>query len=248
MARKPAQEEGAPLWVLTYGDMMSLLLCFFIMLVALSEIRQDEKYHKVVQSVREAFGFVGGMGAAPSDLPPDVSVTIRKMAQAAENFNLRKGDSADPGQQGRHATVQTVRDGLEFCLGGAAAFEEGKADLRPEVFDSLRKVASVIHGYNNKIEIRGHTSKAPLPADSPFKSHMELSLARALAVRNFLVEEGRIRPRRIRVTGVGDAEPLVERAYDFDERQANSRVEITVLESLLTDFEGDLAQTSDETP
>lgn len=238
MARKPAQvEEGAPLWVLTYGDMMSLLLTFFILLAAFSEIKDEDKYQEVSKSIQEAFGFLGGVGVVPSHIPPNVSPTLREMAVAAQNFDLSKGESPERGQDGRHTTVKTVREGLQFCLGGGAAFDEGRAEIRPEVMDDLIKVASIVHGYNHKIEIRGHTSKAPLPQECLFKDHMDLSLARARAVSDFLVMQG-VNARRIRVAGVGDTEPLVDRAYDPEERKINSRVEITVLESLVTDFAG----------
>ncbi len=57
MARKPKKpEDGAPAWVVTYGDMMSLLLTFFIILVSMSELKQDHKFQRVMKSVRQAFG------------------------------------------------------------------------------------------------------------------------------------------------------------------------------------------------
>jgi chemotaxis protein MotB len=75
--KKEKSEAGAPAWMITYGDMMSLLLCFFIMLVAMSEIKAEEKFEQVMQSLREAFGYQGGMGAVPTLEPPKISMLQR---------------------------------------------------------------------------------------------------------------------------------------------------------------------------
>jgi len=68
--KKEQDEEGAPAWMVTYGDMMTLLLCFFVIIVALSEIKEDERYRAVVESLQEAFGYRGGVGTAPTETPP----------------------------------------------------------------------------------------------------------------------------------------------------------------------------------
>ena len=64
------KEEGAPAYMLTYGDMMTLLLCFFVILVAMSEIKEDRKYDDVVRSIQEAFGYAGGVGRIRTDMAP----------------------------------------------------------------------------------------------------------------------------------------------------------------------------------
>ncbi len=260
MARKkPQPPEGAPEWMVTYGDMMTLLLCFFVMIVAMSEIKKDEtKYIQAVASIQKVFGYRGGIGAVPTDLPPEVSPARREMAQMAKQLKQRMSKSADPGQQGRHTTVKSIRDGMKFTVGGTAMFEEGRAELLAKAHGELREIADRLRGYRLKIEVRGHTSSAELPANSPFKSnvnrrsddHMGLSIARAKAVRDFLIglgpERGRIDSQRIRVTGVGDCEPLVDRAYEPDHREKNDRVEIIVTEALVEDFEGPAADASSD--
>ena len=135
--------------------------------------------------------------------------------------------------------MRTNRDGLAFTIGGSVSFEEGKADLLPAVHDDLLKIARTLSGYNYKIEITGHTSKAKLPADSPFRNHRDLSYARAKAVGEFLVAQGGIRDERIRLTAAGAYEPLVSPAYDPPQMAKNSRVEIKVTESLVQEYQGD---------
>ncbi len=237
--RKPKKAPaGAPEWVVTYGDMMSLLLTFFIMLVAMSEIKKDTRYQQVVESIQEVFGYRGGIGSVPNDVPPDVAPIIRRMAQADQNFKQRTGESRDEAPDGRREAVKTVRDGQTFVMGGTGAFEEGQAQLLPAVHDDLLAVAQAIRGYTLKVEIRGHTSAAPLPDGSPFGDHLDLAYARARAVRDFLVGRGGIEPHRLRLVAVGAAEPVEARAYTLPQRQRNSRVEIVMLEATVQEFEG----------
>jgi len=73
--KKPKTEEpGVPEWVVTFGDMMSLLLCFFILLQMFSELKQDHEYQRVITAIKEAFGYAGGIGVMPIDDPPARSV------------------------------------------------------------------------------------------------------------------------------------------------------------------------------
>ena len=63
-----SQPEGAPLWMVTYGDMVTLLLTFFVMLLAMSEVKKDDRFVDFMQAIREAFGYVGGMDGDPRPL------------------------------------------------------------------------------------------------------------------------------------------------------------------------------------
>jgi len=75
---KPKKKDtgGVPDWVVTFGDMMSLLLCFFILLQAFSEFKRDHEYQRVITAVKEAFGYSGGVGVLPTDDMP-----LRSMIQ-----------------------------------------------------------------------------------------------------------------------------------------------------------------------
>ncbi|MHC4990575.1 MAG: flagellar motor protein MotB, partial [Planctomycetota bacterium] len=68
--RNPKQQRtGAPEWIVTFGDMMSLLLTFFILLQMFSEMKRDHEYQRVVTAIKEAFGYSGGVGVLPTDDP-----------------------------------------------------------------------------------------------------------------------------------------------------------------------------------
>ncbi|MBI1369520.1 MAG: OmpA family protein [Planctomycetes bacterium] len=239
MAKKHKCPEGVPEWIVTYGDMMSLLLCFFILLAAFSEPKKDKEYQEVVQAIQEAFGYTGGSGFIPSIESPATSILKRIDAiNLHRDIHARISRADDPGVTGKEATVKKVREGLQFTVGGQIAFEAGSATLTDAAKVEIGKIAAVIRGQNNKIEIRGHCSNDDLVANSGYADLWQLSAARASAVMHFLTspEEG-IDPRRLRVVACANYEPIAQRVYDPSKVAVNRRVEILATENLISDFE-----------
>ncbi|MFW6155201.1 MAG: OmpA/MotB family protein [Planctomycetota bacterium] len=249
MARKKKKKEaseGAPAWMVTYGDMMTLLLCFFVMIVAMSELKKDERFRKVVESLQREFGYSRSVGMSPADMPPEMSPTRRRMATADENKDLQRGFVQEDSQVGDRELVVRIREGQRFTVGGVIGFAEGSAELPADAHDELMAMAARIRGLEHKIELYGHTSAVPLEAGSSYADHMDLSIARAMVVRRWLIgmadDRGRIDPRRIRVVGAGRYEPLVHRAYERPAWSRNDRVDVVMIEALAPDFEGEPAR------
>jgi chemotaxis protein MotB len=238
MARKEQKEEaGAPAWMVTYGDMMTLLLCFFVILVAMSEIKENRKYEDVVRSIQGAFGFEGGVGTVPTDMAP-LNSNLNKLQQAVKPYEpSHVGDSKQEGIEGKTFRVTQVREGVEIAFGGPILFGRFSAELDQGADMQAAKIADVLRGHNTKIEVRGHTTTEPLPADSPYRDAFDLSYARARGVAEALMKAG-IRPNRIRIVAAGDSERLVEQAYTESRRALNRRVDIVVRESLVGEFAG----------
>ncbi len=230
--------EGAPEWVMTYGDMMSLLLCFFIILVALSEIKKEDEYRAIVEEVKKAFGMKGGGGKVASPDDPKLSLMKRlEELQLRMTPKPKPSNTDDPGMEGKEAQVTKVREGMLFTQGGRVTFEPGSADLSEQSKRSIRAVSDLIRGYNNKIEVRGHASSMEVGVQSEYGDLWTLSYARAKAVMDFLTsKEVGIRADRIRVIANAEHEPLVKRLYTPTGQQPNRRAEILVMEALVEDF------------
>ena len=248
MARKEKkQQEGAPLWVVTYGDMMSLLLCFFVILVAMSEIKKESKFREVMESIREAFGYVGGLGTVPSEAAPEMSL-LKRLEQITIPRKVKNlADNDEEGIEGKLFRVEKVREGIKIRVGGAVAFGRFSPELKEEAFEPLAKLADNLKGKNNKIEIRGHATLEPLPAGSPYGDPWDLSYERAKAVGRKLIELG-LRERRFKYVACGATEPVKSQAYDQDRLGQNRRVEIIVTESLVSDYEGSLMSFEEASP
>ncbi len=231
-------EAGAPAWMVTYGDAMTLLLCFFVIIVSMSEVKQNERFQKVMESLRRAFGgYEGAVGPVPIRDNPTNTLIARLLELETPDFEKKKGDADEEGIHGKRFRVTNVRDGLEVVVGGRITFDRFSATLKPEGRALIAAAAERLRGYNTKILVRGHATREPLPEDSLYKDARDLSYARARAVALELERNG---VRRIRLTpvAVGDTEPLVRQAYTEDRRALNRRVEILVTEDLIEDYAG----------
>lgn len=235
--REKDKQDGAPMWVVTYGDMMSLLLTFFVLLVSMSELKRDVRFKKVMESIRIAFGHEGGIGRTPTEEPPLVSLVKRLMEIQIPKEIMHIGSSPDPGIEARHFRVTEVRDGVKITFGGALRFERFSARLLPKSELALAPFAERIRGLNNIIEIIGHTTQEPLPDDCGFRNRDELAFARAEVIRDHL-QQLDINPARMRLISAADREPFYKEAYTEERRARNRRVEIVVRESLIGDYEG----------
>ncbi len=236
-AKKAEKSSGAPSWMVTYGDMMSLLLCFFVLLVAMSQIEQDEKFQEVMESIQKAFGHVGAIGTVPAMNPPKLSL-LKKLESIVVPKRIKQmGDTDDEGVEGKEFRITQVREGVKIDVGGRISFDRFSAVLKPEAEALLEQVAAKLRGHNTKIEIRGHATFEQLPRDSEYEDRMDLSYARARAAADALVRYG-VRARRIRASAAGATEPLVKQAYDDKRLAINRRVEIVVNEALICEYDG----------
>jgi len=243
--KRKKKQEGAPEWVITYGDMMSLLLVFFIMLVSISEIKKKDEFRVISEEIRKAFGQVGGGAKIPSKRDPELSLIKRlEELQLVRRPEKARSNTTQKGMRGREWQVKTVRDGLIFTKGGRVTFEVGSADLSEEARFDLQTVADLVRGSNNKIEVRGHASPMEaqlgaidLPGYGPVRDLDDLAYARAKAVRDFLISRQiGIRPERIVMSSAADHEPLVARKYEAEEHAQNRRAEIMLRESVIEDY------------
>lgn len=240
MAKKKCKcKEGAPEWMVTFGDMMALLLTFFILLQMFSELKREHEYQRVITAVKEAFGFSGGIGVLPVDDVPLKSLIEQLEAMAVEtNKESKISQNNVEGMDGPQMRVKSVRDGIQFSIGGPSTFDELSAEVKPGVRRQLEKLALMLRGRNNKVVIRGHAAAVRLPEDSQWKDLDELSFARAQNIKDVLLELG-IDNRVFRLEAVGTREPVKPRAVDPLDLAENRRVEIILTEQLVDDMNTD---------
>lgn len=232
--KKKKPPAGAPEWLVTYGDMVTLLLTFFVLLVSMMEVKSDTRITEFMEIIREAFGYVGGMNQLPTDeVEIPKNVPLMEMLQIPvnpENFSQSKTE----GLRGKRPDVTAVRPPKYFAVGAPIEFNE----LSDEIGDSQRvrlgEFADMLRGHSQQLEIRGHCSRRPV-AGSPFEDHFALSFARAKAVAQTLVRAG-IDPERIVIVAAGTNEPINARAYDPADRQQNDLVEILQVNRLVDEF------------
>ncbi len=242
--------EGAPAWVMTFGDMMSLLLTFFILLVSLSELKKEDEWKAMVEEVKKSFGMKGGGGRLPTDNDP--ALTLIQILETVQNQQRREQQTSntdDAGMSGREQRVTNVRQGEYIPVGGRLTFQPGSADLSDRVKADLRGFIEHeefdIRGTNYIVELRGHAATAETEWLDESTDLWDLSYRRAKAVMEYLVsDEVGLSHKQVRLMGIADREPLEKQAYTSALRRVNRRVEIMVSENVIKDYAVTQKQTS----
>lgn len=237
--RRPRQAAGVPAWVVTFGDMMALLLVFFILLQMFSELKRDHEYQRVITAVREAFGYAGGIGVLPVDNPPLRSIIERLEKMSLENMKDDRISQNDaPGIDGPRLRVTKVREGIVFTIGGATGFDEFSASVSPQVRAELKNLSVLLAGRKNKIIVRGHAAAKYIPTSSSWRDLDELAFYRARNIKDTLLELG-LDDIVFRMEAVGTREPVRPRAVGAADQAENRRVEIILTEQLVEEMNTD---------
>jgi chemotaxis protein MotB len=238
-------EEGAPDWVVTFGDLMSLLLCFFVLMLSFSEMDR-QKYRVMSGSMAEAFGvqrkdrvmeMPRGQKIIAKDFDQDAIATrmreelIREIRSEVEKYLIDVGDLVRVDSEGDRVIVRLM---------GETTFDSGRAVIRPQMAPLLRSMGEMLKRTEGEIIVAGHTDNVPI-SGGPYGSNLVLSMARAASVSEFLIAEAGVEPRRIAAMGYGEFRPL-ESNETAEGRRKNRRVEITLsslsFQSLSRDSEG----------
>ncbi|MCA9116318.1 MAG: OmpA family protein [Planctomycetaceae bacterium] len=221
---------GVPEWVVTYGDMMSLLLTFFIMLVSMSEIKDEGSNRAMLDSIREAFGAtMSDASGVPGDGFQTTSAMNRLTSQGMRSSGgVEQDNRQSAGSGGRWKSVQSISQGQVATIGAPVYFERFSTELTELARDNLNVLIQAMAGKPNRIVVRGHASAEPLPPDSPWLDPLELSFARAEQVADYLMSRG-IPRERVIVSGVGNSEPHVI----SPDQSLNRRAEIFIADSFV---------------
>lgn len=219
------EQRGVPEWVVTFGDMMSLLLTFFIMLVSMSEIKEDEKYQAMVDSMRQEFGHEATIMPVPGENVPRNS----NMIHTASAGRARRRDTVQGGAKvkaviGDDPQVLSTRLGKHAARMGVVQFDEQGVALSDQAKAELQQVITMIAGKPHRVEVRGHASRRPLPPESTVRDKWDLAYERCREVMRFLVEQG-IDAERIHFRVAGENEPAYS-GTDAEQQKLNARVQV----------------------
>ncbi len=222
-------DPGAPKWVVTFGDLMSLLLCFFVLLLSFSNMDR-QKYKQVAGSLEKAFGvqrkikvmdIPKGMTMVAKDFDQEIIATRIKEDLGKEIDELIQDELSELKDQ---ISIEARENEVIIRLMGESTFDSGKAEIRPQLKPLLQKVSEVLQTSQGGIIIAGHTDNVPI-FGGPFKTNLRLSAARASAVAEYFINSSGINPQRISTMGFGEFRPI-ESNDTAAGRQKNRRVEI----------------------
>ena len=229
-------EIGIPEWVVTFGDMMSLLLTFFIMLVSLSEIKEEESYQALVDSMQQQFGYQKTLDAlTPGEARPRSSeFAVLSTTGRAKLADTHTGGVPDKAPVGDNQKVRIIRPGQLTAIGGVVFFDLGSDELSPGGKEALQAAATQLIGKPQRIEVRGHVSPRFAARTVGTDEATWLAMRRAAIVRNALVNDFGLPPERFRLSSAEANEPMTltdaggnTAASDVD---TDGRVEVFLLD------------------
>jgi chemotaxis protein MotB len=220
------ESAGMMRWLLTYADMITLLLALFIILFAISTISKV-KLQRLATEISGGFNNVDSNNTPPNG---GLNGPQSRRAEQADMVAVKAKLDAYVRANNLQAKVQTKigKSGLVITLlSDKSYYASGSADLRPEMKQVLDEIAGQIRGVRNDLRVEGNTDDVPI-ATSQYPTNWELSAARATGVTRYLVEHARISPTRLSFAGYGQFRPKFPNDSETH-RHLNRRVDVVIL-------------------
>ncbi|MBO6622707.1 MAG: OmpA family protein [Balneola sp.] len=202
-------------WLLTYSDMITLLLAFFAVLIAVSYVDLN-LWEQMKQGLRSEINKQENVQTPLAEVKKDLD---EKLAEE------REAELVD---------ITLDREGIKLFFNSSSFYNSGEANLLPtgqQIIDKVTQAMNDLGYYKFKVDVEGHSDNVPI--NTPvYPSNWELSVARASGVVKYFIQEG-IEPERIKASGYADTKPIVphvdEAGNDIVENRAlNRRIVIRI--------------------
>lgn len=227
---------GSASWMVTFSDLSTLLLTFFVLLLSMSSLN-EKAIRSTFQNFDKTSGILFFKERQKIRHNPDMVVhDIIKSLKSVYIADVRKLDevSKTPWKKDFKLVVSSGNALLvkkrwspgdfSFIFGDQLLFESGSATLKPDAYPVLEKFARFLKEASYKAYVDGHTDDVPVKS-AAFTSNDELALARAFAVLEYLVTQGKVPPEKVALASYGDTQPMASNNTP-EGRQLNRRVEI----------------------
>lgn len=234
MAKKkcPDCEKCLPAWLAAFGDLMSLLLCFFVLLLSMSSM-DAKKISEAIGSLSGAMSVLEGgtkteiskqriQESTPIESKDETSETVNKVQEAVGEANEMMEQGHGPA-----ISLDEAQEGFVIELPASLLFKSGTATIENEdALLFLKRVALIIEELPKtmQVSVQGHTDDQGPGTNSPFKDNWELSSARAISVLQELLLDG-VDPERVSASGYAEFKALGSNATESG-REKNRRVEL----------------------
>ncbi|MCK9525363.1 MAG: OmpA family protein [Limnochordia bacterium] len=231
--RERQESSNAGSWLTTYSDMVTLLLAFFVLLFAFSNV-DEGKFSSIINAFQNYLGILSegqSLMDSPASLPYDYSEMGNR--QLLELWEQISEYIAQEELQGVELELQ--ERGLIVRFAEQVFFDLGQAVLKPEALEVLGSLADQLRNLPNPLRVEGHTDDWPIRT-SAFPSNWELSVHRATNVVRFLIEQEGFDPQLLSAAGYSEYRPI--RPNDTaQDRALNRRVDIVILNIDMWNFE-----------
>lgn len=249
----PAEEEDDQAWLATFADLMSLLMCFFVLLLSFSEM-DIQKYRQIAGSLRMAFGVQReiqipeppkGTSNIQQEFTPGRPIPSPiKIMETRRNENLARQKVLEKikKQQDKNyaeltkalrteidsnlVDVLRINGEVIVRISESESFRSGSAELRPSIYPILDRIAESLDQASGRVVVGGHTDNVPISTVT-YPSNWVLSSARAAAVVHHLSTSNLFEPNQVEIRAYADTRPIKENDT-AENRATNRRVEVIV--------------------
>jgi chemotaxis protein MotB len=254
MGMRQARRRGnqTPAWIVTFADLATLLLTFFILLLSFAEM-DVEKYRAMANSMAMAFGSsqmvaqdVGGSPLTlvesdsvslpePVDTPQDepefideraAGKALTKVEPGVVELTSRLVTELEAEVASDRLTINYEPDEVIIRFSEEATFRSGEAAIKPEMIPIINRVVRVLAGCMGDVVVAGYTDDRPISSDR-YRSNWDLSAARAVSVVHQLVLNRQVPAERVIAAGRAETHALVPND-SAENRARNRRVEIAI--------------------
>ncbi|MBP7553501.1 MAG: flagellar motor protein MotB [Spirochaetes bacterium] len=228
-------EEGSPDWMLTFGDLNSLLLTFFVLIVSMAHFDIIE-VQLILSPFQGGFGIMPGGRTLTAGRLADLGSSIESLPSNERGSGMAKAHKEaisvfQAELKTRKIAVTLNERGIVITLSTDAYFKKASAELDIDATRGvLEKIANLIAQplfYDKSIRIEGHTDTVATDSDGPWPTNWHLSTARALNTLDYLVDFG-ADPKKMSVVGYGEYQPIYSNETE-EGRSKNRRVDIIIL-------------------
>ncbi|OBQ45856.1 flagellar motor protein MotB [Halodesulfovibrio spirochaetisodalis] len=221
-------EEGLPLWMATFADLVTLLLCFFVLLLSFAQ-QDANKFKTLAGSVKDAFGIqvkrktANFAAFSPSKFErSDVKLEKEDQAILGMLLELKSYMLDDPSLQ-KVSTISADNEGLVLRVPVDSFFAPGSAKLKPGSEALLDSPIKILKEHTVNMVVRGHTSDIDR-GNGSYPTNWELSSARAAALLRAIMKRSNLPSTRLKAVGYADSQPLLPNNSDQN-RNMNDRME-----------------------
>ncbi len=228
--KRSGDHENLERWLLTYADLITLLLAFFIVMYSMSQIdaKKFGKMSKALSGVLKGGGVAIKKGDEIGKAPGKGVMKIGHLVSIGHKI-MEKFDKLG---EDKLVSTELNERGLVIHIMESALFKIGSAELEPKAKMTLDIINEQLRGVRNHIRVEGHTDNIPINTEK-YPSNWELSSARATEVVRYFVENHGIEPDRISALGYGEYRPIKPNNSP-ENRAQNRRVDVVVLTAEMT--------------
>lgn len=227
MAEEEVKKEeagGAPKWMCTFADLMSLLLCFFVLLLSFSTM-DVIKFKQVAGSMKEAFGMQKEVKVM--EMPSGQQMLSQQFQTVPLDVQVMLQEIVEKQVEAGIIDVEHSPEGMTLRVKGEVAFDFGSARINPSFKEILDDLAEVLVKTEMHFEVGGHTDNVPIREGGVFSSNYDLSARRAVAVVEYWRSTKKIEAAKLSAVGYADGVPLAGNETEAG-RARNRRVEFKI--------------------